>query len=454
LGVVLTGPTRFVERRTLSISQVLGQNSISMVQGHERVEDQLTGDIFVTDSTAISGRLGQFSPLIFTFSLAEATTTNIATTPLTVTDHTFNSQLGLLVRGDAFNTEMNVTLDDKRMLFSTSLAFSPAQNVQLSLGFDISFLTLGPANASKTLTLGINSRIGLPLPFAIKGRVEGTVWVDANGNGVFDPNEEPLSGLVVNASGSRVSTNAQGFYRTPPLEPGTLSVNLEQLPAGLAPALSLPLQRSLSAGQTLSVDLPLKRVAFIAGQVFNDANRNGVPDAGEGGVPGVRVRLSGPDTTLQTTSNANGRLGFADLAPGNYALALETNSLPSRFELTTPRALTVALSAGGQASVQWGVAQKVRRVVITFRPPQAAFGFTPQNPKVGQTVSFDATASNDPDGFVQLYLWDFDNDGKTDATGAQAEHVFATAGTFEVGLSVTDNDGNQGFATRTVVVAP
>ena len=454
LGVVLTGPTRFVERRTLSISQVLGQNSISMSQGHERVEDQLTGDIFVTDSSTISGRLGQFSPLIFTFSLAEATTTNIATTPLTVTDHTFNKRLGLLVRGGLFNTEMNVTLDDKRMLFSTSLAFSPSQNLQLTLGFNISFLTLGPANASKTLTLGISSRFDLPLPFAIKGRLEGRVWVDTNNNGAFDPNEEPLSGLVVNASGARVSTDAQGFYRTPPLEPGTLSVSLEQLPAGLSPSVALPLQRRLSAGQTLSVDLPLKRVSFITGQVFNDANRNGVQDSGEGGVPGVRVRLSGPDTTLQTTSNANGRLGFADLAPGSYALTLDKNSLPPRFEPTTPRALTVALGAGGQASVQWGVAQKARRIVITFRPPQAAFGFSPQAPRAGQAVRFDAAASNDPDGFVQLYEWDFDNDGKTDATGVQAEHVFATAGTFEVTLSVTDNDGNQGVVTRTVVVTP
>lgn len=65
-------------------------------------------------------------------------------------------------------------------------------------------------------------------------------------------------------------------------------------------------------------------------------------------------------------------------------------------------------------------------------------------------VAFDASASMDPDGLVEAYAWEF-GDGQVGA-GETPVHEYARPGTYEVRLTVTDDQGNQDSCTRTVVV--
>jgi PKD repeat protein len=60
-------------------------------------------------------------------------------------------------------------------------------------------------------------------------------------------------------------------------------------------------------------------------------------------------------------------------------------------------------------------------VVIPNQPPTALFSYEPENPKVNQSVSFDASDSFDPDGEVVDYRWDFDGDEVVDTTGKTAK---------------------------------
>ncbi|EXJ13943.1 PKD domain-containing protein [Imhoffiella purpurea] len=55
----------------------------------------------------------------------------------------------------------------------------------------------------------------------------------------------------------------------------------------------------------------------------------------------------------------------------------------------------------------------------------------------GEILSFDASASRDPDGAIRRYVWDF-GDGET-AEGLQATHVYREPGDYEVELTVTDD---------------
>jgi len=70
------------------------------------------------------------------------------------------------------------------------------------------------------------------------------------------------------------------------------------------------------------------------------------------------------------------------------------------------------------------------------------------------TVIFDASESDDPNGAVIRYEWDF-GDGST-ATGRIAIHVYIVESetTFTVRLTVTDDDGNPSSTSRTVTVRP
>lgn len=88
--------------------------------------------------------------------------------------------------------------------------------------------------------------------------------------------------------------------------------------------------------------------------------------------------------------------------------------------------------------------------------PTAAFDFTPDNPVVGEEVTFDPSASSDPDGSISTFGWDFDGDGNFDKTVFSDEkvtHTYSEAGDFSVTLKVTDDDGATDETTKTVSVS-
>lgn len=63
------------------------------------------------------------------------------------------------------------------------------------------------------------------------------------------------------------------------------------------------------------------------------------------------------------------------------------------------------------------------------------------------------SSSCDPDGRLTLQAWDLDGDGAyDDATGSVATATFRSAGSRQVGLSVTARDGETDTQRRTVVV--
>lgn len=84
--------------------------------------------------------------------------------------------------------------------------------------------------------------------------------------------------------------------------------------------------------------------------------------------------------------------------------------------------------------------------------PTASFVYSPTSPAEGSTVSFNASASFDPDGSIVLAEWDFTGDGITDATGIMQARAFS-AGSHAVRLTVTDNDGASDTQSQTVLVS-
>ena len=86
-------------------------------------------------------------------------------------------------------------------------------------------------------------------------------------------------------------------------------------------------------------------------------------------------------------------------------------------------------------------------VVAPNQKPTAAFTAS----STGLAVAVDASASHDPDGTIASYAWTF-GDGAT-ATGRTATHTYSTAGTYTIGLTVTDDRGGTDAITKQVTVA-
>ena len=85
--------------------------------------------------------------------------------------------------------------------------------------------------------------------------------------------------------------------------------------------------------------------------------------------------------------------------------------------------------------------------------PAACFSTFPESPVIGDTITFDASASYDPDGFVASYDWDFGDGNTTTVTDPVIIHVYPAPGSYTVELTVTDNDGLGSSISRSIAVA-
>jgi serine protease len=78
--------------------------------------------------------------------------------------------------------------------------------------------------------------------------------------------------------------------------------------------------------------------------------------------------------------------------------------------------------------------------------------FVSSCPQSKNNCSFDASASNDPQGIVS-YSWSFGDGGSFDgALSPSAKHTYSARGTYIVTLTVSDALGNSGTAQRTLTV--
>ncbi len=74
----------------------------------------------------------------------------------------------------------------------------------------------------------------------------------------------------------------------------------------------------------------------------------------------------------------------------------------------------------------------------------------PYSAEQGTTVSFSSAGSSDPDGSIVAWFWDF-GDGAT-STQANPGHAYATAGTYTVTLTVTDDGTAEDTATTSASI--
>jgi len=153
-------------------------------------------------------------------------------------------------------------------------------------------------------------------------------------------------------------------------------------------------------------------------------------------VDGTRVAFR-TDTTVGRAFDGYWRMG-GDLLSGWPSRPGSDNFRGDVDELAL---YPVAL---GLQQVQAHYRASGRTLNVPPTPPTAAF----TSSMTYLTLAADGSGSSDPNGPLVSYSWTF-GDG-TSATGATAQHVYATAGTYTVRLTVRDSDGNIASTTRNV----
>ncbi len=264
-------------------------------------------------------------------------------------------------------------------------------------------LTAAFAVAPGAAVTGIDA--GLYRPASLGDRV----WLDQNSNGVQDPNEPGLAGVVVTAVGAgpdgafgtaddraatSATTGADGVYQIAGLAPGQYRVSVESgsLPAGLTPTADADGPATpntaivgLTGGQVRTdLDFGYAGVGTVAGRVFLDANSDGILAPTESGLNGVTVTLTGTDAlgnpvTRTTTTAPDGTFAFPNLAPGSYTL---TEGQPTGYGSSTPDGVPVTLTPGGMATADFGDTLGTLAGVV-YADRDLSGGFTPAGGDTG-----------------------------------------------------------------------
>ena len=166
------------------------------------------------------------------------------------------------------------------------------------------------------------------------------VFSDTNGNGVDDA-EPGVSGATVTLTGTDTFgnpinlvtvTDGAGDYVFEGLAPGDYDVSISTLPAGAVPTFDLDGGLDNTTAVTLGIDESRDDVDFgvtlpgsISGTVFDDFDNDGVQDAGEPGIAGVAVTLTGTDglgdpVNVPVVTDVDGNYTFVGLLPGTYVV--------------------------------------------------------------------------------------------------------------------------------------
>ncbi|MBI1913170.1 MAG: carboxypeptidase regulatory-like domain-containing protein [Planctomycetes bacterium] len=257
--------------------------------------------------------------------------------------------------------------------FDDSYDFSlPGQGTNPSLDSDAD--STGSTSIFHISAGEVNTSIdaGLVLVPGRPASVGQIVWQDLNGNGIQDEGEPGVPGVsveVFDANGNLVAlatTDSNGLYQFTGLTPGSYFVHFLLVPgqqftlpnqgsdpyfgSAVNPATGCTAPFTLISGQsnlTVNAGLianPALSPATLGDFVWNDANDNGLQDAGELGVAGVHVSLFDPQGDLvdSTQTASNGLYQFTGLVPGSYYVRF---TLPSGYLFSPPHLGTDAIDS-------------------------------------------------------------------------------------------------------------
>jgi PKD repeat protein len=221
-----------------------------------------------------------------------------------------------------------------------------------------------------------------------------------------------------------------------------------------APDLAGPSEFALSVAMSASPDTLFSGGLQQASISVQARDASGAPKANQ------TFRLS---TAVGGTFVTFGTLSVQTVVTGTDGRATAIYTMPAftPFDAGTPNR-QVSVVATPIGSDYAGAAPHSVDLLVVPPPvptavaggPAAALAASTVTSKVGQLVTFDASQSQPSAGHsIALYYWNFGDGLFNDEHGADASHVFVTAGTYTVVLGIQDDLGRTASTFKTVVVS-
>ncbi|MCS7239648.1 MAG: hypothetical protein NZ651_00100 [Candidatus Bipolaricaulota bacterium] len=219
------------------------------------------------------------------------------------------------------------------------------------------------------LGLNFEARFQAPFPlFETMGRVEGVVFVDENANGVQDPGERGLEGVLLQLDKEQALTGTGGAFRFYPMAPGNYQLQILTPMPLYCPQPELPLNVRIVAGQVTTVRIALVPAATLSGHVLayrpagnalTLTNKNTwVVDRP---LAQARVILTNGTVRHSTLTDDRGSFFFQGLCPGTWELRVELPPMaPPHY--VEQEVYVLVLTAGESRTIEIRVLPRAREI--------------------------------------------------------------------------------------------
>ena len=273
----------------------------------------------------------------------------------------------------------------------------------------------GTFNNQHTVALTNLNKPYLTADFGYRGNVTigDFVWYDIDRDGIQDGGGEVgLGGVTVDLIwagldgnlattadnlGFSTVTSGAGAYSFNNLPAGTYEVNLDQttLPLNYYVTTTDPLVLTNLAAATnyTTADFGAAPGATIGDYVWNDMDNDGVQDATESGLSGIRVYIDANSNgsynvgELNDITDANGGYTISGLSAGTYSVRVDAATVPLGYTATTVQPLSVTVTAGqNYVTADFGY----RVAALTISKTSSAGGTV----RPGDTITYTITTTN------------------------------------------------------------
>lgn len=203
------------------------------------------------------------------------------------------------------------------------------------------------------------------------------------------------------------------------------------------------LQVSDSTGNSVTSSIAIKVDASITQSTPPTAAIASSTAAGE--AP-LTVTLDGSASTATNATIASYAWDFGDATKASGKTTSHTYTVAGTY--STELIVTDSLGQTGTATTPIVVTQPT----TINQAPSASFTATPTQGSTPLTVSFDASSSQDTDGTIASYIWNF-GDGAA-GSGKTVEHIYTNPATYTTTLQTTDDRGaTSELASKSIIAA-